>query len=127
MKNEQSQRLTPRSGRSHRLGLIGKIVRPAHRGRDSAEGVASAGTAQPQVAVAGEGTFVFPRSECRSAQHWYQHATMLLDGLWVMPDRRTGMQLLERAASAGYQHAINRLRAMQQNQRVNPGEGSGAS
>ncbi|QDS90925.1 hypothetical protein EC9_51430 [Rosistilla ulvae] len=72
-------------------------------------------------------SFRFPKSEGGSAHHLYQHATMLLDGPWVMPDSQRGMQLLESAANAGYKHAIRRLQHMKQNHAVNPSGGSGES
>ncbi|MDA1015014.1 MAG: hypothetical protein O3A00_11265 [Planctomycetota bacterium] len=86
---------------------------------------AVSGCAYWACSLDGTFSFVFPKSEDGSAHHLYQHATMLLDGPWVMPDGQTGMQLLERAANAGYKHAIRRLHTMQQNQTVNASGGSG--
>lgn len=57
--------------------------------------------------------FVFPRSQTGDSHHLYQHATLLLDGTWVLPDRRAGLDLLERAAKAGYKHAIRRFQREQ--------------
>ncbi len=72
-------------------------------------------------------SFVFPKSEGGSAHDLYRHATMLLDGPWVMPDRESGLRLLERAADAGYKHAIRRLQVLQHNEAVNSVAGSGES
>lgn len=88
---------------------------------------AVSGDAYWACSLDGTSSFVFPKSDNGSAHHLYQHATMLLDGLWVMPDRQTGMQLLERAAKAGYKHAIRRLERMQQSQAVNRSGDSGES
>ncbi len=77
---------------------------------------AVSGDAYWACSLDGTFSFVFPKSEGGSAHHLYQHATLLLDGPWVMPDTHIGMQLLERAADAGYQHAIRRLQRVKQNQ-----------
>lgn len=58
--------------------------------------------------------FVFPKSETGDSHQLYQHAILLLDGTWVVPDRIAGMDLLERSAKAGYKHAIRRLDREQQ-------------
>ena len=60
--------------------------------------------------------FVFPKSETGDSHQLYQHAILLLDGAFVVPDRIAGMDLLERSAKAGYKHAIRRLQREQQNQ-----------
>lgn len=57
----------------------------------------------------GRFSFVFPKSETGDSHHLYQYAIMLLDGIWVLPDKIAGMSLLERAAEAGYKHAVRRL------------------
>jgi hypothetical protein len=67
------------------------------------------GDAYWDCSLDGTFSFKFPKSDDGSAHHLYQHATMLLDGTWVLPDKHAGMQLLQRAADAGYKHAIRRL------------------
>lgn len=59
--------------------------------------------------IDGSFEFVFPKSEHGSAHDVYRHATLLLDGPWVIPDHTQGTQLLKQAAAAGYKHAIRRL------------------
>ena len=59
--------------------------------------------------------FVFLKSGIGDSHHLYQHALLLLDGTWVLPDRIAGMDLLERSAQAGYKHAVRRLQREQQN------------
>lgn len=67
------------------------------------------GDAHWRCSLDGKYEFVFPKSETGSAHALHQHATMLLDGTWVIPDRTTGLTLLRRSAAAGYPHAIKRL------------------
>ena len=71
----------------------------------------TAATGDPHWLCSLDGTyqFVYPKSAAGSPHALYQHATMLLDGIWVIPDRLTGLALLHRSAAAGYSHAIKRL------------------
>jgi hypothetical protein len=87
----------------------------------------ASGDAYWSCSLDGTFSFVFPKSESGSAHHLYQHATLLLDGPWLLPDRHAGLLFLERAASAGYKHAIRRLQRMKENQTVHPSGGSGAN
>ncbi|MFM7187661.1 MAG: hypothetical protein ACKO14_07565 [Armatimonadota bacterium] len=65
--------------------------------------------------------FVFPKSEMCDPLYMYQHAILLLDGSFVVPDRIAGLELLEHSAKAGYKHAIRRLQREQQHQGIQPG------
>jgi len=60
--------------------------------------------------------FVFPKSEIGDPHYLYQHAILLLDGAFVVPDTIAGLDLLERSAKAGYKHAIRRMLREQHNQ-----------
>lgn len=71
------------------------------------------GDAHWECNLDGRFEFVFPKSQTGDSHHLYQHATLLLDGTWVLPDRRAGLALLERSAKAGYKHAIRRLQREQ--------------
>lgn len=77
---------------------------------------AVSGDAYWACSLDGTFSFVFPKSESGSAHDLYRHATMLLDGTWVLPDRESGLRLLERAAAGGYKHAIRRLQMIRENQ-----------
>jgi len=57
----------------------------------------------------GQFRFEFPKSSGDSPHHWYQHAVLLLEGPWVLPDEAAGRALLQRAADAGYKHAVRRV------------------
>ena len=60
--------------------------------------------------------FVFPKSEMGDPHYLHQHAILLLDGAFVVPDKIAGLDLLERSAKAGYKHAIRRMQREQHNQ-----------
>lgn len=88
---------------------------------------AVSGGAYWDCSLDGTFSFVFPKSEGGSAHDLYRHATMLLDGPWVMPDTESGLRLLEQAADAGYKHAIRRLQMLQHNEDADPIGESGES
>lgn len=88
---------------------------------------AVSGDAYWACSLDGTFSFVFPKSEGGSPHDLYRHATMLLDGPWVMPDRESGLRLLERAADAGYKHAIRRLQVLQHVEDTNSVRDSGES
>lgn len=72
-------------------------------------------------ALDGTYSFISPNSQSSSPHHWYQHARMLLEGLWVIADPVAGLMFLKRAAAAGDKHAIRRL------QFITEGRGTPAS
>jgi hypothetical protein len=76
------------------------------------------GDAHWNIFLDGSVRFVFPKSDTCDPHHQYQHAILLLDGTFVVPDRIAGLDLLERSAKAGYKHAIRRLQLEQQNQGI---------
>jgi hypothetical protein len=76
------------------------------------------GDAHWNIFLDGRVRFVFPKSEIGDPHYLYQHAILLLDGAFVVPDRIAGLDLLERSAKAGYKHAIRRLQREQQHQGI---------
>lgn len=78
------------------------------------------GDAHWNIFLDGRVRFVFPKSEMCDPHHQYQHAILLLDGTFVLPDRIAGLDLLERSAKAGYKHAIRRLQRELQHQGIQP-------
>lgn len=78
------------------------------------------GDAHWNIFLDGRVRFVFPKSEMCDPHHQYQHAILLLDGTFVLPDKIAGLDLLERSAKAGYKHAIRRMQRELQNQCIQP-------